>query len=233
MAFPFNKKEDNHPGMDLNTPPLDYVLNMRHQGLNNDQVIQQLQGMGFSHEMILEAMNQAEIKGNVVQDVPPDMVSQNPDPSNAMDSPPPYFSNEQSYHPEFPSPKDMPPHNFPSSQPFDRDSAEELIESIIDEKWEDFSKNVNKIIEWKNRTESKINVMEQQFKDLKADFDKLHQALLGKVEEYDQNILNVGTEIKAMEKVFQKVLPTLTENVNELARITGKVKEKPKTPSKK
>ncbi len=43
--------------------------------------------------------------------------------------------------------------------------------------------------------------------------------------EYDQNILNVGTEIKVMEKVFQKVLPTLTENVNELSRITKGMKK--------
>jgi hypothetical protein len=67
--------------------------------------------------------------------------------------------------------------------------------------------------------------LEQQFQDLKADFQSLHKALIGKVNEYDQNILNVGTEIKAMEKVFQKILPTFTENVSELSRITGKVRK--------
>jgi len=55
---------------------------------------------------------------------------------------------------------------------------------------------------------------------MQQSFDKLHQAIIGKIAEYDKNILNVGTEIKAMEKVFQKVLPTFTENVNELSRVT-------------
>ena len=41
-----------------------------------------------------------------------------------------------------------------------------------------------------------------------------------------KNILEVGTEIKAMEKVFQKVLPTFTSTVNELSRITGNLKKK-------
>ena len=43
--------------------------------------------------------------------------------------------------------------------------------------------------------------------------------------EYDKHIMEVGSEIKAMEKVFSKVLPTFTENVNELNNITKKIKE--------
>ena len=86
----------------------------------------------------------------------------------------------------------------------DKERIEEVAEAIIDEKWDELVKNINKIIEWKNKSEAKISSLEQQFKDLKNDFDKLHQAVIGKIGEYDQNILNVGTEIKVMEKVFQK-----------------------------
>ena len=60
--------------------------------------------------------------------------------------------------------------------------------------------------------------------DVKADLETLHKAIVSKIGEYDKNLLDVGTEIKAMEKVFQKVLPTLTENVSELSRITRQVK---------
>jgi hypothetical protein len=42
--------------------------------------------------------------------------------------------------------------------------------------------------------------------------------------DYDKNLLDVGTEIKAMEKVFQKVLPELTSSVQELGRITKTAK---------
>ena len=105
-----------------------------------------------------------------------------------------------------------------------RTNIEEIAEAIIDEKWEEMMKNINKITEWKDNVDSRLNKLDQELKDVKDSFDKLHKAIIGKIGEYDQNILNVGTEIKAMEKVFQKILPTFTENVNELARITKDAK---------
>jgi hypothetical protein len=90
-------------------------------------------------------------------------------------------------------------------------------------------------VEWKDKTETRIASIEQGVKDLKSEFDSLHRGVLGKIGEYDQNIVNIGTEIKAMERVFQKVLPTFTENVNELTRVTQEIKtavEPPKADSK-
>ena len=101
---------------------------------------------------------------------------------------------------------------------------EELIEAIIDEKWNELVKDVNKILEWKNQTESRINRIEQSMIDLKDEFTKLHQGILGKIGEYDKHIMDVGSEIKAMEKVFAKVLPVFTQNVSELTRITDDLK---------
>lgn len=102
---------------------------------------------------------------------------------------------------------------------------EELIEAIIDEKWNELVKDITKIIEWKNSTETRVSAMEQQMKDLEKSFDNLHHAVVGKIGEYDKNILDVGAEIKAMEKVFSKVLPVFTENVSALTRVTDDIKE--------
>ncbi|HIH24741.1 TPA: hypothetical protein HA251_06940 [Candidatus Woesearchaeota archaeon] len=84
--------------------------------------------------------------------------------------------------------------------------------------------DINKVISWKESTEARITKLEQQMNDLKDQFDKLHQAVIGKVGEYDQHILEVGAEVKAMEKVFSKVLPVFTDNVAELSRITDTMK---------
>ena len=85
---------------------------------------------------------------------------------------------------------------------------------------------LTKINEWKETVDARISKFEQAMKDLKGDMDNLHKAIVAKIGEYDQNLLNVGTEIKAMEKVFSKVLPTFTENVNELARVAKGIKKK-------
>lgn len=104
-------------------------------------------------------------------------------------------------------------------------STEELVEAVIDEKWNELVKDIRTIIEWKNKAENTITALGQQFDDLKDQFDKLHQALIAKVGEYDKNILDVGAEVKAMEKVFSKVLPVFTHNVSELSKITKEMKK--------
>jgi hypothetical protein len=103
-------------------------------------------------------------------------------------------------------------------------SPEELVEAIIEEKWNDLVKDINKVIEWKQKADAKIVAMEQQVLDLQSQFDKLHQAIIGKVGDYDKHILEVGTQLQAMEKVFGKVLPTFIDNVSELSAITQRVK---------
>lgn len=103
-------------------------------------------------------------------------------------------------------------------------STEELVEAIIDEKWNELVKDITAIIEWKNQAQSVIASLQQQINDLKDQFDKVHQALIGKINEYDKNILDVGAEVKAMEKVFSKVLPVFTENVAQLTKITNSLK---------
>ncbi|MFH1133361.1 MAG: hypothetical protein V1735_02645 [Nanoarchaeota archaeon] len=74
--------------------------------------------------------------------------------------------------------------------------------------------------------DEKMGQIEQRFADVERNFDMLHQGVLGKIGEYDQNLVNLGSDIKAMEQVFQKILPSLTENVQELSRITQDVKKK-------
>ncbi len=130
--------------------------------------------------------------------------------------------------PNPPSPGLAPPP--PMQQPLQsqqqfQTTNEELIEAIIDEKWNDLVKDITKIIEWKNVADSKLTSMQQQLQDMRDEFDKLHQAVIGKVGEYDQHILDVGAELKAMEKVFAKVLPIFTENVSELSRITDDLRK--------
>ena len=105
-------------------------------------------------------------------------------------------------------------------------SHEELIEAIIDEKWNELLKDVNAILEWKNSAERRLIEMEKTISTIQNDFDKLHHAIVGKVGEYDKHILDVGAEIQAMEKVFAKVLPVFTENVSQLNQITQDLKSR-------
>lgn len=118
--------------------------------------------------------------------------------------------------------------NNPNTGLNDSSSNEELIEAIIEEKWDELLKDLSKLAEWKNTMTHKVIVLEQKFDDLRREFDKVHSVIISKVDDYDKNMSNVGAEVQAMEKVFSKVLPLFTENVAELAKITKELKQPPK-----
>ena len=188
--------------------PIDKVLTMRSQGLSNNQIIQNLQREGFDQNTIFEAFNQADAKGGI--EPIPQTMQQSPPVENPMSMPQqPFMSGGQ-----------------PMGAPQQGVSTEELVEALIDEKWNDLMQDINKIIDWKSTSETRLAKMEQQITDMKTNFTELQKAIVGKVGEYDKHILEVGAEIQAMEKVFKNVLPSFTENVNELSRVADKLKEK-------
>jgi len=194
-------------------PPTDMVLNMRQQGFTNNQIVQALQRDGYASDQIFDAMNQADIKAGTSS---PSMAPVEPEPIG----PPPMQ----------PLPTQAPPQKMPEPSE-QRNNVEELVEVIIDEKWSDFSENVNKVVEWKNKTEARIDNFEKNLNALQARIDDLHKAVLGKVSEYDKHVTDIGTGLKAMELVFKKSMPTFTQNINELSRLVKNTKKIPKKKS--
>jgi hypothetical protein len=102
---------------------------------------------------------------------------------------------------------------------------EEIVEKILNDKWEDFTNKVQKIVDWKESLNSKLEEMGQSYNILEEEFNKFQKKVYTKVEQYDTNILDVNSEMKALEKVFSKITPTLVNNINELKNITNDLKE--------
>lgn len=112
----------------------------------------------------------------------------------------------------------------------DKGQTEQMVESMIAEKWKEFQEKLSSFNEWKEEFESKVIKMEDELRHMKENYDRLHQGVLGKISEYDNNLKDVGTSVKAMDRVFKQVLPTLTENVNRLSRMTGHIRRPPQRP---
>jgi len=104
------------------------------------------------------------------------------------------------------------------------DKFDEIAEAIIDEKWKELKGYVEKIIEWKSKVENRIIKIEHEMESLENQVVGLQKALMQKVQNYDRHITDVATEIKAMEKVFQKIIPSLTDNVTQLSSVVSKMK---------
>ncbi|MFW5746216.1 MAG: hypothetical protein ACOCWQ_01555 [Nanoarchaeota archaeon] len=202
--------------------PAEIIAQLRANNMSNNQIVQYLQQQGFNSNQIFEALNMADMKQGFQSPGQPPQMGQ---PQNPMNMNPQNMAQNQGQQPNMPPPGMPPPNMPPPEQQDSPEDVEELIEAVIEEKWGELKQSVEKIVAWKEKTESRIAQVEQRFDDLKKDYDKLHQALIGKIGEYDKNVLDVGTQLQAMEKAFSQVLPTLTENVNELSRITDKLKQ--------
>ena len=248
----FGSKEEK-PAAQASTQqniPLGIVLGLKAKGLSNSQIIEILQRDGYKTYQIFDALSQAELKSAspisaeqkpaypqpnpATQSVTPSIM-ESPQPGS---SPIPEFMGENISGPSANAQLvPQPDQEFKAQtetevpvvgEPTDAitEKIEEITEAIIDEKWNEFIVNVNKIIAWKERTEARMTALEKRMDDLKASVDQLQKAIAEKIGEYDKHVTDVGVEIKAMEKVFQKVLPTFTANINELSRITEELKDK-------
>ena len=67
--------------------------------------------------------------------------------------------------------------------------------------------------------------VKQELLRLNRRFDLLQNTMAGRVDEYSHNVQDMGTELKALEKVFKNILEPLTMNIKELNRITEDMKE--------
>ncbi len=209
--------------------PIDKVLQMRTQGLSNSQIIEQLEREGYTPNQIFDAMNQADMKSSVTKAPTPEQFGvQNPMMESVQTPQDASIGMEQpTINPE----QNQAILSQTTTEPgevldVETEKIEEVAEAIIDEKWQDFVDTINKVIEWKENMEKKIVQMESQIKDLKDQFSQLQKGTLDKMAEYDEHVTDIGTEIKAMEAVFKKILPTLTENVTQLSNIVKDLKEK-------
>jgi hypothetical protein len=250
MAFSLFGKKESQPKKSV----VDLVTSMRSVGQQNDQIVQALQKDGYNAAEIFDAIQIADTQAALRQPITQDHMSAPPinamnlqpqsiignennnmaNPYQQPPIPPPPSMNMPSNYPPMGNMPPMPPMNMGGPamamppQPadnIDTQQIEALIEAVIEEKWQDIERNISKVIEWKESTEQVLGSMQQQITDLKSQIDSLQKAIIGKIGDYDKNILEVGAQLGAMEKAFSQVLPTFTENINELNRITSRLKK--------
>lgn len=218
--------------------PFDQVNNMKAQGMTDNQIVQTLQRDGYKSYQIFDALNQADLvpapaQAPQQQAMPLDplgqpMLEQQPQDFQQFQPQQSPIPQEPAMQPEpqaYPAFQQEVAQQAPAIDENELDRMEEIAEAIIDEKWNELMKNFKKIVDWKERVETKMEGIQKQLDDLKSSMDGLNNSLIQRMGEYDRNMAAVGTDVKAMEKVFQKMLPTFTENISELNRIAKDMKK--------
>ena len=216
--------------------PINEVSQMKQKGLTNEQIIGELKNKSYSHDQIVSAMDQSIIK----QEAEKPIESGNPLPPSGGPG-----QGVPLQLPSAPSPsKNIKEERVPvttvqpnlpviqeSQMPIERpnyEMVEEIAESVVREKWEILLNNLGSINAWKERTNHDIQSIKQEVLRTQQRFDNLQAAVLGQVKEYGDGVKNIGAEIKAIEKVLEKIVTPLSTNIKELSRITEELKKKKK-----
>ncbi len=110
-------------------------------------------------------------------------------------------------------------------QQIDAERVHEIIEAVVNEKWDEMIGKLGDVGVWKEKLNNDVVAIKQELVRTKEDFKNLQNAILGKVREYDSGIRDVHTEMKALEKVFERILEPLTANIKDLSRLTEDLKK--------
>ena len=222
-------------------PPTEDVLNLRNQNMSNAEIINELVQRGFNNQQIFEAINQADIKGGVGGKVPQEAPqgmrrSALTSGNDEAEIPIPVPSPESDEEGPAPGPRMRAPEIQPSAQVYmqgspqqpqmDIESMQEIVESIIDERWQEVVASVGDITIWKSRVDDDLSAIKQEVLRVEDRFTKLQASILGKVDEYQKGITQVSSEMVALEQVFGKIMEPLTSNIKELQRLTQDMKKK-------
>src|SRR3989344_3378848 len=182
-----------------------------------------------SNQDVYDAVNQNRIQPPPTPVNPLDELDQFEMPSSQDDVP---SSGPDSLEAPEPPSYNAPAYSMPSfQQSFQQpqvssDYIQKIAESIVEEKWDDLMSKIGDIRLWKDKVEGDITSIKQEILRTQNHFANLQKAVLGKVSEYNENITNINTEMKSLEKVFEKILQPMTDNIKELSRITEKLKTK-------
>ena len=195
--------------------------------MSNQQIASRLESQGYGSSQVTEAMNQLGIKssiesGSSQNTLQPSLLNEDEIPVPAP--PQTEAAVQPSYSPAEPS------YSVPSMQQIsyspDHADVQELIESVVEERWQKFSDNLADMEVWRSRVNDDLVSIKQEIVRVSSRFDILQKSVLGKVDEYGKGITEVSSEIKALEKVFQSIINPLTSNIKELSRITTELKKR-------
>ena len=104
------------------------------------------------------------------------------------------------------------------------DTIQQVLEQIIEEKWESSSSDLNSVKTILKSTSGNLDVLRDQMNKLGQRIDGIQNVMLGKTEEYNKTLSDVNVELQAFEKVIDRLIPTISDSIRELRDLIDDLK---------
>ncbi len=245
FLLPFQKKKEEVKRVYV---PVDLVLSYSSQGLSENEIKDRLCSQGFSPDLVDKALRIA-LKEKVTSELP----QVNP-PQQQVHVPQMHTMPQTMEVSRHPMPMGYPPERVVSpdeprqlpaeqaAQPFTFEPAasripespigeitiEEIIEGVVNERWQDFEE---RLVDFEKRDmllEAQIEDLRKRSKEIEGMLREKEKGLVGKLDEFGGSVENIEGRIGSIEKVFKDFLPELSQNIKNMSELVEKIKEKEK-----
>jgi len=230
---------------------VDQIVGMRQQGAPDQAIIQMLQQQGIPMPQVQDAMMQADIKMRVTtpQMGPPGMpqIGPPPGPMGPPQGPPPIGLppgpmgppqgpplgrpnlEQPPMGPPMPemapsAPPMVPPWAPPMQPMVSQATSEDVVEKIVSEKMERIDAKFEDFERAREELYNELHQIKDSISEIKSKYVQLQEDNVVKIEEYNKELEGVGSQIKAMQRVMQNIIPTLAENVRQLSDVVVDIK---------
>ncbi len=196
--------------------PIDEIKKMASRGMSDKDIIKELKHKGFDYKEIEKAMLQAVQEGVEQEPMPKPDIEAFSSPSDIFNPP----VGAQPSAGELPAFEDIVPEGDEQSDII----IEELIEGIVEEKWEKFEGRASKIEESLERISTQIKQYDVKLsqgysqKPYVEDDARMNE-VVNRIEELD-------ARVGGLEKAFKQFLPSLTKNIESLSHMIHEMKER-------
>lgn len=214
----------------------DQIMQMRMQGLNDSDIILQLQEQGVPPKAINDALSQANIKGAVGE------MEEIRSAPNYADDYTPVPQPSENYAPKaesYPSDDFYVSQNQPSSQTYsyaqpastqtyqefypkeqgqgyyeggtDTDTMIEIAQQVFSEKIRKIQQQIEEMNEFKVLYSTKVDGMFERLKRIENIIDRLQSAILEKIGSYGEGIESVKKELSMVQDSYGKIMGAVAE----------------------
>ena len=211
----------------LKKPPTDKVKEMKDK-MGDEDIVSALRP-NFSNQEIDDAFNQsAQQDDNILdqldqfqtnkeenKETPEDLLEEAPSPETSNQNFGRYQSNTNTGYNQQPE--------LSSNQ------IQEVVEAVVEEKWDDLMSKFGDINLWKENVNNDLEAVKQEILRMQERFNNMQNILIGKVTDYNKSVIEINSEMKALEQVMQKIIQPLSTNVKELGKITSELKKRKKS----
>ena len=192
---------------------LEQVTQLKKQGMNDEEISNNLQQQGISPKQITDAINQSNIK-NAVTDEESSQDNYIPYPENSAPSQDTYTPSiaeaEQTYipqvqqAPEIYSQQGYPQQEQAYSTGMDSESMIEIANQVFSDKIRKFQKKQDELNEFKTLAQVKIDNLDERLKKIEKIIDTMQIKILEKVGTYGKQLNSTKKELAMVQNTIKK-----------------------------